>query len=125
MIELYTQLENSRAEKVDQALGQLEKALGANGQARLADLGNWFVKEFGQDMGEQLRSTLWNPSIVQAFEKLRSGYGVQAQAAPAAAAQQPSRVQPRRTDGKPDDWDSWDARSQRTWQIEQSMRRHA
>jgi hypothetical protein len=123
LIAMYVQIETNKAAVVDKAQELLAASLGSNGASRIADLGNFFVSTFGQSVGDQLKATLFSPDIVVAMERLKAGFTSQAQAAPGNTAQ-PARPQPR-TDGRPENWDRMTARDQRTWQLEQSMRRHA
>jgi hypothetical protein len=121
LVKLHLDLEVQKSEVVSAAHWLLETAVG--GRGRIDALEGWFKSVLGEEVGAQMSQTLWSPTIIAAFEKLKAGCG-QAAAPSNPALQQRARPQAR-TDGKPADWDKWDARTQRTWQIEQSMRRHA
>jgi hypothetical protein len=121
LVSMYLEIETNKSKAVEAAQQQLESAIG--GRSRIDALDMWFRSVLGDDVGSQMAQTLWSPTIISAFEKLKAGYGQAAQAAPGNTAQ-PARPQPR-TDGKPASWDQMSPRDQRTWQIEQSMRRHA
>lgn len=114
-IGVYAKIEAAKQETLQSAIKARDEALGVNGPQRVDDLKKWFNATFGETIGQQFSQTLFTPSIISGFEKMRDALSRQGVRKFDASGREAVEG---RTDGRPDNWESLTALDRRMWNLE-------